>query len=260
MSGDVTTAGLRLARRLLNRKFRSSAGEFLVEGPQSVAEAVEYGYATRVLATAAAAAAHPSLVAGGFDTLTPGQVKDLADTVHSAGIFAICRTRTWSVDDVIHDGTGLIVICAQIRDPGNLGTVIRCADAFGADAVVLTPGSVDPTNPKVVRASVGSIFHLPIVTSVELSVAADEARAHGMTVLAADGSGRDITELARSGQLARPVAWIMGNEAWGLPAQDRAQADQVVRIPLWGKAESLNLATAAAVCLFTTASCRHDPH
>lgn len=141
-----------------------------------------------------------------------------------------------------------------MRDPGNAGTVIRCADAFGADCVILTRGSVDPHNPKTVRSSVGSIFHLPVVVGVELADAVEWAHQHQMSVLAADGGGHSLDVVARSGCLKRPIAWLMGNEAWGLPEADRALADEIVGVPMWGAAESLNLSTAAAVVLYATAS------
>ncbi|MCL2735323.1 MAG: RNA methyltransferase [Propionibacteriaceae bacterium] len=254
MSGDITATSLRFARRLLQRKFRATAGEFLVEGVQSVREAVAYGSPRAILATDEAAEAFPDLVRSGYERLTPDHVRALTDTVTSQGIFAICGTPTWSLDQVVTDEARLVVICAQIRDPGNLGTVIRCADAFGADAVVLTAGSVDMTNPKTVRASVGSIFHLPVVAGVDMTTAVDAVRRRGMTVMAADGSGTMLDQVADAGGLDGKVAWIMGNEAWGLPPADLAVADTVVRIPMWGKAESLNLSTAAAVCLYATAS------
>ena len=257
MSGDVTTAGLKLARRLLNRKFRGTAGEFLVEGPQAVREAVRSGHVRQVLATTEAARQYPDLVAGQWVRLAPGQVRDLTDTVTAPGIFAICPALDYSLDKVLAGPARLLVICAQVRDPGNLGTVIRTADAFGADAVVATAGSVDPTNPKTVRASVGSIFHLPVVTGVELASTVTTVRAKGFTILATDATGADLNDLASSGGLDGKVAWIMGNEAWGLPVADLALADQVVRIPMWGQAESLNLSTAAAVCLYATASRHH---
>jgi len=143
----------------------------------------------------------------------------------------------------------------QVRDPGNAGTVVRCADAFGADGVVLSTGSVELTNPKTVRASVGSLFHLPVTVGADLAAVVEAAHAAGLQVLAADGSGDvELTDLVTQGLLARPTLWLFGNEAWGMPAQDRALADRVVRVPLYGAAESLNLATAAAVCLYATAT------
>ncbi len=147
-----------------------------------------------------------------------------------------------------------------MRDPGNAGTVIRAADAAGADAVVLTGDSVDVHNPKCVRASVGSVFHLPIAVGPALPDAVAALRPAGCLVLAADGrpDAVDLDDLLDqaergSGPLTGPTAWIFGNEAWGLSEPELALADHVVRVPIHGSAESLNLATAAAVCLYASA-------
>jgi TrmH family RNA methyltransferase len=150
----------------------------------------------------------------------------------------------------------LLAICADIRDPGNAGTVIRCADAAGADGVVLAGHSVDAYNPKTIRASVGSLFHVPFAVEPDPAVAVRAAQRAGMKVLAADGSGH--LELfgddpSVNTTLGQPIAWLFGNEAWGLPDDLLALADEVVRIPIWGAAESLNLSTAAALCLYETA-------
>jgi len=210
--------------------------------------------ASRVLATPEAARQFPDLVAGGYERLAPGYVRELTDTVTPQGIFAICPAPSSRVEDVFTPSARLVVVCAQIRDPGNLGTVIRCADAFGADGVVLTSGSVDVTNPKTVRASTGSIFHLPVATGADLEQVVSQARLSGFTIVAADGSGQDLNQVILDGGLDKKVAWIMGNEAWGLPENQLSLADKVIRIPMWGKAESLNLSTAAAVCLYATAT------
>lgn len=148
----------------------------------------------------------------------------------------------------------LIAVLVEARDPGNAGTVIRCADAAGADAVVLTHGSVDPQGGKAVRASAGSVFHLPIAVGSSVETVIEKIRDRGMTILAADGSGEtDLDEARAAGLLSGPTAWFFGNEARGLPEPVRNLADQVVRVPIYGRAESLNLATAAAVCLYATA-------
>lgn len=179
----------------------------------------------------------------------------LSDTVTPQGIVAVCRMVDVSLDDALGTDPQLVVCCAQVRDPGNAGAVIRCADAFGADAVVLTEGSVDVYNPKTVRASAGSLFHLPVALDVSLTDALDGCRQRGLQVLAADSSGAvDLDQLGRTGEIARPTVWLMGNEAWGLPKEQRELADLVVRVPLYGAAESLNLSTAAAVCLYATAA------
>ena len=182
----------------------------------------------------------------------------LTDTVTPQGVVAVCRRVDVALDEVVRPGARLVVCCVQVRDPGNAGTVVRCADAFGADGIVLSTGSVELTNPKTVRASVGSLFHLPVSIGADLAAVVQAAHEAGLQVLAADGAGDvDLSELSRSGELVRPTLWLFGNEAWGMPSEDLALADRVVRVPLYGAAESLNLATAAAVCLYTTASAQH---
>jgi TrmH family RNA methyltransferase len=179
----------------------------------------------------------------------------LAETVHPQGVVAVCRFVDRPLVDVLDRGTPrLVAVCADVRDPGNAGTVIRCADAAGADAVVLAGSSVDPYNPKTVRATVGSLFHLPLSLADDPAEAVRVLRERGVSVLAADGAGElDLDDAQDGGLLAGPTAWLFGNEAWGLPADLAALADHRVRIPIHGRAESLNLATAAAVCLYASA-------
>lgn len=260
----ISKAQLRSARRLLQRKVRQDAGEFLVEGAQAVREALAEPDSVRLLIVDDPAR-HADLLALADAVpvvqADPTEIAQLADTVTSQGIFAIVSDPQIRLD-VLPAAPRLVVICAQVRDPGNAGTVIRCADAFGADAVLLTHGSVEATNPKTVRASVGSIFHLPIASGMGFGEAIEWARGQGMQVLAADAGGEPLDQLAASGVLDAPTAWVMGNEAWGLPAEQLAGVDRVVSIPMWGRAESLNLSTAAAVCLYATASAQHraDTH
>lgn len=148
----------------------------------------------------------------------------------------------------------LVAVLAEIQDPGNAGTILRTADAAGAAAVVFTDGSVDPYNGKCVRASAGSLFHPAVVRGGSAADVVAALRAAGLQVLAADGSGeRDLDQLADAGALAAPTAWLFGNEARGLPDELAALADARVAIPIHGRAESLNLAAAAAVCLYATA-------
>ncbi len=172
----------------------------------------------------------------------------LSEAVSPAGLVAVCRHLDVPLADAL---TGsLVAICADVRDPGNAGTVIRTADAAGAGGVVLAGSSVDAYNAKTVRATVGSLFHLPVAVEPDPAAAVAAAQEAGFVVLAADGAGDvDLFEA----DLGPPTAWLFGNEAWGLPAELAALADQRVAIPIHGRAESLNLATAAAVCLYASA-------
>ena len=151
-------------------------------------------------------------------------------------------------------GLALAVVLANVRDPGNAGTVLRTADAAGAGGVIFAGSSVDPYNSKCVRASAGSLFHLPVVTGPPVADAVRALRERGLRVLAADGgAGTTLDDLQSAGLLSQPTAWLFGNEAWGLPSDVLDLADDAVAVPIYGRAESLNLAAAAAVCLYASA-------
>lgn len=259
------SARVREAHKLLRRQGRAKAGLFLAEGAQAVREAVALGPArvVEVFASEAAEERHLEILEDAADAgirvwpADDAALSALSETVTPQGLVAVCRTVTVALDDALSGRPALVALLAEARDPGNAGTVIRCADAAGADAVVLTHGSVDPEGGKAVRASAGSIFHLPVSVGAAVEDTVTAARRAGLTVLAADGAGTiDLDEADDAGMLDGPTAWLFGNEAWGLPAEIRAHADHVVRVPIYGRAESLNLATAAAVCLYATARAR----
>ncbi|MRJ77201.1 RNA methyltransferase [Aeromicrobium sp. SMF47] len=264
--GELTVRSGRVkhARRLATRAFRTDRREFLAEGPQAVREALASpGTTLEVLATAAATDQHTDLVEAArqaqveWHVVTDDVVEAIADTVQPQGVVARCAMLDRPLEVLLDRSPTFVVVCADIRDPGNAGAVIRCADAAGADGVVLVGDSVDPYNPKSVRATVGSIFHLPLVIERDTAGALLALQEAGFQVLAADGGG-DVGLFDDSLDLSAPTAWLMGNEAWGLPAATRDLADAVVSVPIYGRAESLNLATAAAVCLYATARARHD--
>jgi RNA methyltransferase, TrmH family len=245
---------------LAGRSARRRAGQVLVEGPQAVRELVAHR----------AASVRDIYVSE--DALTSrGPLALIADAALEAGLFvhpatadvvramsADCQgivavASSDAVDSQLPTSVRLVAILSQVRDPGNAGAAIRVADAAGADAVILAGDSVDPTNPKVVRATAGSLFHLPVTRASSLADAVQAAREAGLTVLAADVSGDAELGTAEGPDLKVPTAWVFGNEAWGLSEDELALADRVVRIPIFGLAESLNLGTAAAVCLYASA-------
>jgi TrmH family RNA methyltransferase len=154
-------------------------------------------------------------------------------------------------EDVVARPPQLSVALAELADPGNAGTVLRTADACGAGAVVFGAGSADPYGGKAVRSSAGSLFHVDVVRGAPLESVLPALRDAGVTVLAADGGGEAVLDELTT-ELAGPVLWLFGNEARGVPAGLAALADARVRIPMRGRAESLNLAAAAAICLYTT--------
>lgn len=250
---------MRAVAKLTKRSARQETGMFLLEGPQAAREVVAYRPDTVVemFATPTAMERHPdvrdALRDAGIEVVftTEAVLDAMADTVTPQGIVAVARQSPTSVREVFAASPRLVAICEEVRDPGNLGTIIRAADAAGADAVVLTGRTVDPYNPKVVRATTGSLFHLPVAVGVDLASAVDKARAAGVRVIAADVGGGDF--LASRDILAEPTAWLFGNEARGLEPDALALADLSLRLPIFGRAESLNLATAASVCLYETA-------
>jgi TrmH family RNA methyltransferase len=251
------------ARRLATRAFRASEGEFLAEGPQAVREALNVaGETVEVFAGVDASDQHADLrgiadVAGvPWHVVTDDVIVAITDTVQPQGLVARCKAVDVTLDALLAGRPEFVVVCADIRDPGNAGAVIRCADAAGASGVVFVGDSVDPFNPKSVRATVGSVFHLPIVIDKDIAATLSRLQTAGLQVLAADGGG-DVDLYGTGLDLRAPTAWLMGNEAWGLPEQIRGLADRVVAVPIYGHAESLNLATAAAVCLYATAQARN---
>jgi TrmH family RNA methyltransferase len=178
---------------------------------------------------------------------------ELAQTITPQGLLGVCRFVDVPLAAVTSAGPRLVALLANVRDPGNAGTVLRTADAAGADGVIFAAASVDPYNSKCVRSSAGSLFHLPVVCGVPLEEAIAGLRAAGLQVVAADGSATGFLDGPGGPDLTRPTAWLFGNEAWGLPAELLALADAVAAVPIYGRAESLNLAAAAAVCLYASA-------
>jgi TrmH family RNA methyltransferase len=254
---NIKSPRVKAARRLTKRAFRDRDRSFLAEGPQAVREALTLdGVVVELFATAEAETRHADLVAAAVAAGVPllrasGEVMaELAQTVTPQGLLAVCRFVHVPLETAVTTGSTLVAVLAHVRDPGNAGTVLRTADAAGADAVVFTDASVDPYNGKCVRASAGSLFHLPVTTGAGAGQVARHLKDSGLRVLAADGAGElTLDDVDLSG----PTAWIFGNEAWGLPEDVLALADEVVRVPIHGRAESLNLATAAAVCLYASA-------
>jgi TrmH family RNA methyltransferase len=267
LSGELLTvrSGLvRSARRLARRAARVEDRLFLAEGPQAVREALTVpGCVRQVFAVPPAAEAHRDVHAAAGEERVPWLLVDdralaaLTETVRPQGLVAVCAFVDRPLADLLAGHPTLVALCADIRDPGNAGTVIRCADAAGSDGVVLAGSSVDPYNGKAVRASAGSLFHLPMALEAGTSAVVTALKHDGMTVLAADGAGElELEAAVDAGMLSGRTAWLFGNEAWGLPDELARLADHRVRIAIHGRAESLNLAAAAAVCLYASARAR----
>jgi TrmH family RNA methyltransferase len=256
---DPKARKVRGVAQLAKKDARSETGLFLLEGVQGLKEVlgtpsiIEELYATEEAAQRNADLFDQLADAGVVLELASAQVlKAMCDTETPQGVVAVCKQIDVSLDSVLAARPRLIAFLSNVRDPGNAGTVLRAADAAGADAVVFSEGSVDVYNPKVVRSTTGSLFHLPIVIGVSIESAIAAFKAAGLQVFAANGGGESLPELASS-VLSAPTVWVMGNEAWGFEESTLALVDRQVGLPIYGKAESLNLATAASVCLYASA-------
>jgi RNA methyltransferase, TrmH family len=256
----IRSPRVKAARQLGKKAFRERGRSFLAEGPQAVREALRQpGVLTELFVTSHGSERHPEIVAEASSQEAPvhevsGEVMaELAQTITPQGLLGVCRFVDVPLESLLTGSPRLVAVLANVRDPGNAGTVLRTADAAGADGVIFAAASVDPYNSKCVRSSAGSLFHLPVVVGVPLADAISGLRAAGLQILAADGSAEHVLDSAGGPDLTRPTGWLFGNEAWGLPADLLALADVPVAVPIYGKAESLNLAAAAAVCLYTSA-------
>lgn len=254
---------VRKVAALARRAVRAREGLFLVEGPQGVREAVRHrpDLVRDVYVDLDVAERFPEILddaraAGLFvHPASPHVLAAMGDAATSQGVLAVCRMLDVPLSEVLATSPGTLAVLAHVRDPGNAGTVLRCADASGADAVVLTAASVDLYNPKVVRSTAGSLFHVPVVVGPPVEEVIAAAHDAGMITHAADGTGEVLLGEA---DLTSRHAWVFGNEAWGLEPEVRDACTDVVRVPIHGRAESLNLAMAATVCLYESARCRPE--
>jgi RNA methyltransferase, TrmH family len=256
---DPKAAKVRGVAKLTKKDARSSTGLFLLEGPQGLKEALDRPkLIVELYATDDAVERYPDLFERAESARIQVQLvsepvlKALTDTTTPQGVVAVCEQIDVTLQDIIDAKPRLVALLANIRDPGNAGTVLRAADAAGADAVIFSANSVDVYNPKVVRSTTGSLFHLPFAVDVEIEDAISALKAAGLQVFAANGGGEQIPDLPAE-TLAKPTAWVFGNEAWGFEQSTLDLADQEVAVPIYGAAESLNLATAASICLYASA-------
>ena len=266
MSADLTStrsARVTEVRHLHDRRHRAERGAFVVEGPQAVREALARSV-LELYVTEAAAQRYPEFLErarsqGARVALATDDVLDaMSQTQNPQGVIAVCALVTRPLGEVIGSlasSAPLVVVLDRVADPGNAGTIIRTADAMGADAVILTDGSVDPHNGKCVRSTAGSIFHVPLSTDATMTEVLASAREAGLRLVAADAHASaaltDAAELLRG-----PIAWVFGSEAHGVDPAWRESVDATVRIPMAGAAESLNLAASAAICLYATSAAR----
>lgn len=252
-------------RALHARQGRRKTGRFVVEGPQAVRSALAAGVVVRDLfMDDDAGAAFPDIAATarehGIDVCraTADVLAAMAETTQPQGVLAVCDQLPEGDLDAVMASPGPVVVLDAVTDPGNVGTVIRTADAVGAAGVVLTSGSADVHNGKVVRSTAGSLFHLPVLTGLTIEAVAEAAAQHGRCVAAATGDApTDLFAAVDDGLVDDRTCWIVGSEAHGVSEGARAAATLSVRIPMAGRAESLNAAVAAAVVLYVTAHAVH---
>jgi TrmH family RNA methyltransferase len=252
-------------RALHARQGRRKTGRFVVEGPQAVRSALAAGVVVRDLfMDDDAGAAFPDIAASarelGLDVCraTPEVLAAMGETAQSQGVLAVCDQLPAGDVDAVMAAPGPVVVLDAVTDPGNVGTVIRTADAAGAAGVLLTPGAADVHNGKVVRSTAGSLFHLPVLTGLAIEAVAEAATRHGRTVVAATGDAAlDLFAAVDDGLVGTRTCWIVGSEAHGVSDAARFAADLALRIPMQGRAESLNAAVAAAVVLYVTAHAAH---
>lgn len=259
---NVRADRVRAVAALGRRSMRERHGVFVAEGPQSVREAVSWrpDGVREIFADPDGQERHASILQAArragipIRATSPEVLATMCDTSTPQGLLAVCRHLHVPLEEILGAAPRLLVVLTNVRDPGNAGTVIRGADAAGADAVIVGSSSVDVYNPKVVRSAVGSHFHLPVAVGVDIPSLLVRLRELSIATYAADGSGqRTVHEV----DLATPHAWVMGNEAWGLPPELLDACDEAVAVPIYGKAESLNLAMAATVCLFASGHARY---
>jgi TrmH family RNA methyltransferase len=240
-------AAIKLHRHVARRR----AARFLAEGPNLVEAALRRGLVSEIFVTETASARFGSLLADiPVHVVTERAAKELSDTVTPVGLVAVCATPEVALADVVAAGPRLVAVAVEISEPGNAGTLIRIADAMGADAVVLAGNSVDPYNGKCLRASAGSIFSIPVVTEPEAAKAVTMLTDAGLQVLATTVDGEVSLDDAA---LDAPTAWLFGPESQGLPSELAKMATHRVSIPMPGSAESLNVASAASICLYQSA-------
>ena len=253
-------------RHLHDRRHRAERGAFVVEGPQAVREALRSGI-EELFVSESALARYGDIVDAARErgarvvTATDDVIAAMSETRQPQGLLGVCPLVGRDLADVVAAATRraervpLLVVLDRVGDPGNAGTIIRSADAMGAGAVILTAGSVDPHNGKCVRSTAGSLFHLPIATGAQPGDIVAACRAAGIGIVLADAHARDGLG-DRQDLLRGPVAWVFGSEAHGVDPEWRKEATGVLRIPMSGDAESLNLAAAAAICLYATDQAR----
>lgn len=249
----VSRSESRQIRALGNRKDRDAERLFLAEGIRVVEELLDADIPIRlaVMSPALAETDRGQRLADRIRGAAPvreagvGELNRLADTETNQGVLVVAETPAASLDTVPGSGLSTILMLDGVQDPGNLGTLVRSAGAFGCHAVVCLPGTVDPWNPKVVRAAAGALFRVPVVKA-DSEPALERLHDQGFVVLGADAAGRPVDRVA----LPERTVLAVGNEGAGLSDAVRSSLDSLVAVPMERSFESLNVAVAAGILLY----------
>lgn len=262
MITSVHNSRVQAAKRLLRRAPRTEQGEFLVEGLRTVREALLAGAPMQALFLDPTKAHEIKEVARlaesrsiRVDEVSPAVMRAISATTTAPGVVGVCRFVDIAAHELIRRRLSLVTVLGQVRDPGNAGTIIRTSRAAGAEAIFVAAGTVDVYNPKLVRAAAGALFSLPLARDVRLGWLMDELGNHRINRVAADPRGDTVYDRV---DMVEPTAFLLGNEAWGLPPELLGAVDVSVSIPMAGSFESLNVAVAAGVLLFEAARQRRN--
>ncbi len=244
---SINNKAIKQTIALASKKERDKTGLFVLEGERLVSEINNMDLIEYVIVSESYKGEYPptNKICLTSDSL----FEKLSDTVNPQGIIAVCHKLKYKYENAFNVNNPFFVVLENLQDPGNLGTIIRTADAAGANGIFINKGSVDLYNPKVVRSTMGSIFHLPIYTGIDLPVLLDDCRNNKIQTLAAHLGGTRTPYMA---DLTGPTAILVGNEGSGLTPETATMADELVRIPMPGKAESMNASIAAGILIYET--------
>ena len=248
-----------------NKKNRNKEKVFIVEAIKLVEEVPEDWEIDSIFVAASFKQENPSFLnqIALHRNLSENEVIEVSDKIFNAvsdtmtpqGILAICKQKVFSLEETLSVQNGFFIILEDVQDPGNLGTIIRTGDALGANGIFLTKGTVDLYNPKVIRSTMGSIFHLPILTDLDINVLLEELKKKHIFILSAHLKGEKYPYQC---DLRKNIALLIGNEANGIKDSTAKQTDILVKIPMLGKAESLNAAMAAGILMYEVVRQRSD--
>ncbi|QEK13639.1 23S rRNA (guanosine(2251)-2'-O)-methyltransferase RlmB [Crassaminicella thermophila] len=249
-------ATIKHIRQLTKRKYRQKNSQYIVEGIRIVRDAIENNkkiecvlFCEKLYETSGGEELIKNLIEKNIKIYqVPNKIfMEICDTQNPQGIIAVLPYELYNLDQVLNEGKGLFLVLDRIQDPGNLGTIIRTADAAGFDAVLLTKGCVDLYNLKTIRSTMGSVFHLPIINVGETKEIITFLKSENIRIISTSlNTNKYYDEVDYNGR----VAFVIGNEANGVLKEVLENSDELVKIPMIGKAESLNASVAASIMMY----------